>query len=91
MTQNFSVLNKTAGRRVTQTISAIMAVFKISALTKFFNDDQKSIDRGENHYNSNHIESFTYIPGVLRGKVRASMKNKAYNVTVSQQLILVYR
>ena len=53
-----------------------MAQLSISSLLSFFKDEENSIDKGENHYRSNHVESFAYIPGVLRGQVHASMKNK---------------
>ena len=61
-----------------------MAQLSISSLLSFFKDEENSIDKGENHYRSNHVESFAYIPGVLRGQVHASTKNKVYNVTVSE-------
>jgi len=57
----------------------------ISSLLNFFKNETRSISRGENHYKSNHIDSLTYIPGVLRGKVQASIK-KVYDVTVSTVL-----
>lgn len=60
-----------------------MASLTISSLASFFSGEQKSIDRGENHYKSEHVESFTYSTGVIRGEVHASMKNKSYKVTVS--------
>ncbi|KAK3748344.1 hypothetical protein QZH41_011024 [Actinostola sp. cb2023] len=59
-----------------------MAAISIFALTTFFSNEPKSISRGENHYKSGHIESFSYSDGVLRGSVYASMKNKSYKVTV---------
>ena len=60
-----------------------MAALSISSLVSFFSDEQKSLTRGENHYNSNHIESFTCGDGIIRGEVHASMKKKVYKVTVS--------
>ncbi|XP_065065811.1 uncharacterized protein LOC135691772 [Rhopilema esculentum] len=59
-----------------------MAAITISALTACFSDEPKSIQRGENHFRSDHIESFYYSDGVIRGSVHASMKNKSYKVTV---------
>eukprot|EP00795_Rhopilema_esculentum_P005378 gene5378-553_t len=59
-----------------------MAAITISALTAFFSDEPKSIQRGENHFRSDHVESFYYSDGVIRGSVHASMKNKFYKVTV---------
>ena len=61
-----------------------MAGITISALTSFFSGEPKSIHRGENHYKSDHIESFQYSHGIIRGSVHASMKGKSYKVTVSE-------
>ena len=61
--------------------------FSIASLCAFFENENKSISRGENHYKSNHIESCIYLSGVLKGKVRASMKDKVYNVTVSYRFL----
>lgn len=61
-----------------------MASLPISSLLSFFSDEEKSVKRGENHYQSGQVESFTYLQGVLRGEVHASMKNKVYKVTVSE-------
>ena len=60
-----------------------MASLSISSLASFFSGEQKSLERGENHYRSDHVESFTYSGGIIRGEVKASMKNKSYKVTVS--------
>ena len=60
-----------------------MASLSIASLISFFAEEKKSIERGENHYKSDHIEAFTYHQGVLRGEVDASMKKKVYKVTVS--------
>ncbi|XP_031549225.1 uncharacterized protein LOC116286787 [Actinia tenebrosa] len=59
-----------------------MASLSIASLSSFFVEEQKSISRGENHYQSAHVESFSYDQGVLRGEVKASMKNKVYKVTI---------
>ena len=37
----------------------------------------------ENHYKSDHVDSFSYHEGILRGEVHLSMKKKVYKVTVS--------
>ena len=58
-----------------------MASLLIAALISFFAEEKKSIERGENHYRSEHIESFTYNQGVLRGEVHASMKIKNKGVS----------
>ena len=60
-----------------------MSSLSISSLASFFSGEQKSLDRGENHYRSDHVQSFTYSVGIIRGEVKASMKNKSYKVTVS--------
>ncbi len=60
----------------------------ITSLLTFFENEQKSISRGENHYKSKHVESFLYVKGVMKGKVHASMKKKVYNVTVSNRHFL---
>lgn len=59
-----------------------MASLSIAALISFFAEEKKSIERGENHYRSEHIESFSYHQGILRGEVQASMKKKVYRVTI---------
>ena len=51
-----------------------MAAMSMDALASFFPDEP--INRGENHYNSKHVESFEHADGVMRGNVHASMKNK---------------
>ena len=66
-----------------------MAAMSISALASFFADEPKSINRGENHYNSKHVESFEYADGVMRGNVHASMKNRTYKTTVSVKKVLI--
>jgi hypothetical protein len=59
-------------------------VFSVASMCCFFQNENKSILRGENHYQPKHVEAFMYSPdGVLKGKVRASMKDKVYNVTVN--------
>lgn len=60
-----------------------MAGISITWLSLYFADEPKSLERGENHYKSDHVESLSYYPGTLKGKVHASMKEKTYEVTVS--------
>ena len=67
-----------------------MASLSISSLLSFFSGEQKSIDRGENHFKSNHVESFIYSGGVIKGEVKASMKNRIYKVTVSRSFESVH-
>ena len=60
-----------------------MAALSITSLVSFFGNEQKSLTRGENLYKSNHVESFAYSDGMIRGEIDASMKKKSYKVTVS--------
>ena len=53
-----------------------MAVLTIASLLSFFENENKSISRGENHFKSSHEESFRASQGVLKGQVHASMKKK---------------
>ena len=67
-----------------------MAVLTTASLLSFFENENKSVSRGEHHFKSNHVESFSGATsdsasqGVLKGQVHASMKKKVYNVTVSE-------
>ena len=54
-----------------------------SNMLRYFKDEEKSVRRGENHYNSGHILACTVSQGQLIGSVRASMKKKTYKVVVS--------
>jgi len=47
----------------------------LAHFTSFFQNEAKSIKRGENHY-SGHVESCTYTKGELVGSVRASMRDR---------------
>lgn len=76
MTPKKSVLNKLV-------LLFKMATLSIASLLSYFSDEKKSIKKGENHCKSDHVESFSYHEGVLRGEVHASMKKKVYKVTVS--------
>jgi hypothetical protein len=62
-----------------------MSSLSITSLMSFFSGEQKSVNRGENHFKSDHVECFLYNQGVLRGEVHASMKKKVYKVTVSYE------
>ena len=69
-----------------------MAAFSISSLASFFADEQKPLPRGENHYNSNHVKSFSYSDGIIRGEIHAawssiSPSNRAYcgNIQPTEQ------
>ena len=82
MTPKNSVLNKPA-------FLLKMATLSIASLLSYFSEENKSIQKGENHYKSDHVESFSYHEGVLRGEVQASMKKKVYKVTVSYSFVTV--
>ena len=79
MTPKDSVLNKPA-------FLFKMATLSIASLLSYFSEENKSIKKGENHYKSDNVESFSY-EGVLRGEVQASMKKKGYKVTVSYSFV----
>lgn len=68
-----------------------MASLSICSLVSFFSGERKSLDRGENHFKSDHVQSFIYSRGVIKGEVQASMKNKDYKVTVSCQFGITTR
>ena len=59
-----------------------MTSLSILSLLSLFDRDVKSIEKGENHVKSDHVEAFSYSAGVLRGEIHASMKQKTYKVTV---------
>lgn len=61
----------------------IMAV-PLATIMEMFKDEPKIISRGENSLNSGHIINVEYdgTLKVLRGQVKASMKNLKYNVEV---------
>ncbi|KAK7153600.1 hypothetical protein R3I94_007097 [Phoxinus phoxinus] len=48
----------------------------LACFISFFQNEEKSIKRGENHYKSGHVESCSYAKGDLVGLVRASMRYK---------------
>ena len=46
--------------------AANVAAMSITLLASFFGGEPKSINRGENHYNSQHVELFEYSIGVMK-------------------------
>ena len=42
----------------------------------FFQGEDKSIERGENHYKSGYVESFSYADGEIVGLVHASRRER---------------
>jgi len=61
-----------------------MSVVSLYGIANFFQGELKLISRGENAVDSQHVTDVKYdgTVGIVQGKVRASMKNKAYNVQV---------
>ena len=57
-----------------------VSVFDIMS---FFNKEEKSVKRGENHFKSGHVEQCFYADGHITGLVKASMRDKLYRVSVS--------
>ena len=53
----------------------------IASLLSFFENEKKSVSRGDHHFKSNNVESFSASQGVFKGLVHASMKKVVYNVT----------
>ena len=50
---------------------------EISApLHRFFQGEDKSIERGENHYKSGHVQSFSYADGKIVGLLHASRRER---------------
>lgn len=64
-------------------ISIKIATLSIASLLSFLSDKNKSIKKGENHFNSHHVEAFGYQQGVLQGEVHTSTKKKVYKFMVS--------
>jgi len=56
----------------------------IASLLSFFENENKSVSRGEYHFKSNNVESFSASQGVFKRQVHASMKKIVYNVTISE-------
>ena len=54
-------------------------------LIQFFSDEPKLINRNENAYKSGRMEEFALemAIGFLKGRVRSSLKDRAYSVEVS--------
>lgn len=60
------------------------SVVKLHEIYEFFEGEVKLIKRGENAYESNHVERY-YFNGDshIDGQVHASMKDRIYNVEAS--------
>lgn len=57
-------------------------------IAEYFKGELKLLKRGEDSVKSQHVERFEYdgTSGIMCGKVHASMKNKVYDVQVSNTL-----
>ncbi|KAG5277758.1 hypothetical protein AALO_G00091050 [Alosa alosa] len=51
--------------------------------TTFFQGQEKSIDWGENHYKSGHVERFSYANGEIVGVVHASRRDRSYKASIT--------
>ena len=62
----------------------VMAAVSVSGIALFFSGEEKLIKKGENALRSNRLQSFKYdgSTGSLYGKVKASMKDKVYDIQV---------
>ena len=47
-----------------------------ATLYRFFQGEDKSIERGENHYKSGHVQSFSYADGKIVGLLHASRRER---------------
>ena len=54
----------------------------------FFQGEDKSIERGENHFKSGHVESFSYDEGEIVGLVQASRRER--DVTYKKVFLIVF-
>ena len=62
-----------------------MTYVHIEEIVRLFRDEHKTVTKGENALNSNHIINVVQDPdcGVLTGEVQASQKDKVYHLYVS--------
>ena len=56
----------------------------IASLLSFSKIRKKTVSRGEYHFKSDNVESFSASQGVFKGQIHASMKKVVYNVTISE-------
>ena len=61
-----------------------MEPVSLAHIVTFFEDEIKLIGRGENAFKSARVEQFTFdgSVGIIRGKVRSSLKDIVYTVQV---------
>nr|XP_042912706.1 uncharacterized protein LOC122272781 [Parasteatoda tepidariorum] len=60
------------------------SVIKFFHIAKFFSDEAKLIERGENAVEANHVSSLSYKAddGIIEAKIDASKKDKVYAVQI---------
>jgi len=58
-------------------------VISLSGLMKFFNEDSNVISKGEIKYNSGFVLDLRLVDYLITAKVRASMKDKSYAVSLT--------
>ena len=68
-----------------------MGIISLVNIVNFFDDEAKLIGRGENAYKSGRVEHFSYdgSAGIIRGKVRSSLKDVLYSIEVCMQRFFV--
>ncbi|CAH1984505.1 unnamed protein product [Acanthoscelides obtectus] len=56
-------------------------VLKVSSINGFLDNDNRTIKKGENALESNHVKKMQFDSNlmIIRGEILASMKNKSYN------------
>ena len=54
-------------------------------ITSFFRKEPLRVKKGLNAFNSNRVVNVSVLPGgIIKGKIQASMKQKVYQVEVSE-------
>ena len=56
-------------------------IITMAGMLDFFKDDPNSIKKGEQKYKAEYVLDLRIHDFVIMAKVRASMKDKSYNVT----------
>ena len=59
-----------------------LEVIKLSVMLSFFKDDQNSIEKGEQKFKSGFVLEVQTRDHMINGKIRASMKDKCYAVSL---------
>ena len=63
---------------------------KLGYVVDFFREEPKLVGRRDNEYQSSRTGSFVYEPtsGLIKGKVRSSLKDRSYAVEVRCKIII---